>query len=437
METTLQKPFMSPTKILVAALLVTGLAIYAYTYLPHKSRTLVPSNDLISFYVDSTGHSQIQWLDQEKRKFRCTYSDSPSNNRFCGMNIQQGDGLTRGVDLSSYNEMELHIEYTGNAEVMRLYVRNYTPSLAKIESADGSAKYINTRVPVEELKSVLTVKLEDLAIPEWWVLHSGIPREHIYSEFNNVIHIGVDIPFPAPLGNHDIELKYIKLKGIYLSQTAWYLLILSIWGAALLLIIFKRELKLRQKTKRDQQRLTQEKTRAARLKQISESYKELSNLDTLSGIFNRRGIHQFYENCIEEESKGTGSIIMLDIDHFKKINDTYGHGIGDIVIQTMGEILRKCIREQDNVGRWGGEEFLILCINTSLKGAIALAEKIRCEVESYQFEDIPALTMTVSLGVSVIASYEGFEQNVKLADDAMYKAKESGRNCWVAHEDEQ
>lgn len=432
MENNEKKPSSLYTvKVLLTAFLMTGLAIYSYKYLPQKELLLIPGDDLISYYVDTTGTSHFSWLDQDKHKFRCTYDNAPSNYKYCGLDLRQGDGLVSGVDWSGFDEVDLEINYTGKAEVMRLFVRNFSPEFSKLKDARTTAKYINTMVPVSELNGHLILDFEEFAMPEWWVLSSGIPRELTYPEFSNVVHVGIDIPFPAPYGDHDLELKSMRLIGLYFSKDGWYLAVLGIWGVMLFVIAIRRELYLRRKAQVSTQNLVKEKVKSEHLKQVSEKYKELAILDTLTGVFNRRGIYQFYEHTFDENPDEKGSIIMLDIDHFKNINDTYGHDVGDNVIQAIGKILRNCVRDEDSVGRWGGEEFIILCINTKLDGATNLVEKIRTEVEAHVFDDIPDSTITVSLGVGLIQQEKGFDENVRYTDIAMYKAKQSGRNCWV------
>ena len=120
------------------------------------------------------------------------------------------------------------------------------------------------------------------------------------------------------------------------------------------------------------------------------------------------------------------SIIMLDIDYFKAVNDNYGHQIGDNVLKTISMILKKHSRSIDIVGRWGGEEFLIICGETGLKGAYILAENIRIRIESYPFEHNG--NITVSLGIAQVEENLSIDGLIKNADKALYEAKDNGRN---------
>lgn len=117
---------------------------------------------------------------------------------------------------------------------------------------------------------------------------------------------------------------------------------------------------------------------------------------------------------------------MFDIDHFKEINDTYGHLTGDDVLKTLADIVRENLRKIDSLVRWGGEEFMIIAPETDLEGAKILAERIRKKVESYKFDKIK--TITISLGLALFEKDDTENSVIKRADDALYNAKKRGRN---------
>ena len=157
----------------------------------------------------------------------------------------------------------------------------------------------------------------------------------------------------------------------------------------------------------------------------------LSNQDSLTQILNRRG---FSELSQQEMSKFVRhkiyfSIVMLDIDHFKKINDSKGHNAGDLVIQKVATCIRTKIRKHDLLARWGGEEFILLLPKTNEAGAIRAAEKI-CEsvrelATQYESE---AITVTISGGAACITDFETIERCIQKADENLYQAKQSGRD---------
>jgi diguanylate cyclase (GGDEF)-like protein len=119
-------------------------------------------------------------------------------------------------------------------------------------------------------------------------------------------------------------------------------------------------------------------------------------------------------------------LILIDIDHFKRVNDTYGHDIGDKVLVKLVEIVQENIRKIDIFARWGGEEFLVLCPSTDVKNVQNLAEKLRAAVEVSSFSEVEKIT--ISLGLSCYNPEESFSELFKRADQGLYYAKEHGRN---------
>ena len=168
---------------------------------------------------------------------------------------------------------------------------------------------------------------------------------------------------------------------------------------------------------------------------LMDEIKELAYKDSLSGLYNRR---YFFEvaNKIYLTSLRTNkpiSMLMCDIDHFKKVNDTYGHQIGDIVIQKTAEILLKNVRKNDVVARYGGEEFVILLYNCNLKDAKKVGDKIRMTIEnnSINIDDIK-FNYTISIGISNRGGT--LENIIKSADDMLYKAKETRNSVVIDNE---
>jgi len=176
------------------------------------------------------------------------------------------------------------------------------------------------------------------------------------------------------------------------------------------------------------------KERTNELECVNHKLAELSTTDALTGIRNRRYFDQMLErefNRARREREQL-SILMLDIDYFKRINDEYGHQVGDDVLRQVAKILRKVVhRTTDLIARYGGEEFSMILPNTDVAGAYLVAEKIRKEIADQQLSaEGHSFSMTVSLGLMGDAPQRGDSADywLKEADDALYKAKESGRN---------
>lgn len=165
--------------------------------------------------------------------------------------------------------------------------------------------------------------------------------------------------------------------------------------------------------------------------QLTESkiqLERLSETDPLTQAFNRLKMDDVFTREIQNSTRYYFplSIIMLDIDHFKSINDNFGHTVGDNVLVKMVELVKSKLRANDYLGRWGGEEFLIICPSTNLNNAIFVAEKIRSSIESEKFESIKQLT--ASLGVAEWKVGENQESLISRADSALYRSKNEGRN---------
>lgn len=151
--------------------------------------------------------------------------------------------------------------------------------------------------------------------------------------------------------------------------------------------------------------------------------------DQLTGLYNRHKIENFLSQEVARCSRygSTFSLIIFDLDHFKSINDRYGHNEGDDVLSRVSEVIRGGIRESEIAGRWGGEEFLIILPETTLDQALPVAERIRASIEIHRFS-IPD-KVTISVGLSAYLPGDTAHEVIQRADAALYHAKESGRNC--------
>lgn len=156
-----------------------------------------------------------------------------------------------------------------------------------------------------------------------------------------------------------------------------------------------------------------------------------AHLDPLTQVGNRMALAACLERDVEVARRygAPFALIFLDIDHFKAVNDDFGHGTGDAVLQAVARCLRQTVRSSDGVFRYGGEEFVILANNTPKAGVVNLAERIRAQVAAMAYEsDNVHLCVTASLGVAVLEPGETHQELLRRADQAMYAAKRDGRN---------
>ncbi|GGD48226.1 GGDEF domain-containing protein [Lacimicrobium alkaliphilum] len=178
--------------------------------------------------------------------------------------------------------------------------------------------------------------------------------------------------------------------------------------------------------------VTDEVISKQQLNQANDKLQQMSRVDGLTGLFNRR----FWEECCKLEftrcqrNQGQASLLMLDIDHFKSVNDTHGHPAGDEVIKALAAIIKASVRETDIPGRYGGEEFSIVLPDTDAQSATQVAERIRraTQGKTINHEGV-TLQVTVSLGIAQLEDHHDDHMHwISAADQALYQAKESGRN---------
>lgn len=169
------------------------------------------------------------------------------------------------------------------------------------------------------------------------------------------------------------------------------------------------------------------------LKRSNELLLELSNTDHLTGLFNRRFLMEALDKEVQRARRKDGQValLLLDIDHFKRVNDTHGHLQGDVVLQKVALHIQKELRSYDTAARYGGEEFVAVLPDTSLKEAFNVADRIRLSVQGMRFAgSLSNEQVTVSLGVALFPSpcFDDIDGLLRAADEALYQAKERGRN---------
>ena len=179
--------------------------------------------------------------------------------------------------------------------------------------------------------------------------------------------------------------------------------------------------------------------REIEVKSILVQAHELANVDALTFLPNRRKIIvELQEEVIRSNRYGTPlSISILDIDHFKKVNDTYGHTTGDETLRSVAARLREHIRHPDTIGRYGGEEFLIVLPSSKAESAEKQASRLCREVRALQIEaNDKVLSVTISIGIAQFrVGQENWEGFLHRADEALYKAKDAGRDRWAVAEE--
>ncbi len=408
---------------ILGALVLTLAAILLYDYLPKKRWVLYPNDDIqIEAYSDDEkgGPSHSEWINGDQSQWLCRVEEQ-GQFEYCGLNFLVAEDPTSAVDISGFDQVYLELEPIGKAHDVRFFMRNYNEHYST-PGDYNSAKFINSNIRPADMGEEVQIGLNEFTVADWWLAERDLPRDLARPEFKNIIALGFDYRGPREPGSYNVRIKKLELVGDWVAARHWYLGILIVWLGSVVIIY------------QDRKRLSTLTSYNADLQQTSKKYQELSALDPLTGLFNRYGFKQAAEKILPSERDEKISLVLVDIDYFKRINDRRGHNVGDQVINQFAEVITQSTREQDIVCRWGGEEFLLLCPNTSAPQAYALAEKIRTKIFDTQFDEKSALLLTASFGVCELEPGEDLVNAVARADKALYTAKDWGRNCTVVAE---
>jgi diguanylate cyclase (GGDEF)-like protein len=239
---------------------------------------------------------------------------------------------------------------------------------------------------------------------------------------------------------NELRMAIVLAPAFYQTRTfkaaAWLAVVVLAYGA------YRVRVRQLRRRSRELERVVAERT--ADLQQAYQRIEEASLTDPVTGLRNRRFLEQTIgpdldlarRHAVQKTTDGDLICLIVDLDHFKSVNDRYGHATGDAVLVQAAQVMRGSVRSSDYVVRWGGEEFLIVVRFNDRAQAPLIAEKVRAAVEAHPFvrADGPPLTVTCSIGVAPYPLSKdtpdavSWEAVIKLADDALYEAKRGGRN---------
>jgi diguanylate cyclase (GGDEF)-like protein len=343
---------------------------------------------------------------------------------YCRLRFDLGQA-PNGVDLTRFDHMTLDLSYVGPGKhEMGVNLIDFEQGLSNPDN------WLSYKVNEVEAFTVpehgeVVVPLDVFYTASWWKHQTKLPLDRTGVRIDNVLSIDLlTAAYNAP-GDHLMTVRAIRLHGKWISATTLLGLLVALWMAAAIgwpamaALALRRQLNNRER----ELALLGEVNKALQLEA-----KELvgqAHTDALTGVLNRQGLRAALI--------GTSSmlvdpmcVIFMDIDHFKRINDTHGHEVGDEVLRQFAHVVGANIRASDKLVRWGGEEFLLVCGNTSVAQAAVLGEKLRVALRQQAWP--MRQPVTASFGVAEHKPGEEFGDVIKRADHELYSAKTSGRD---------
>jgi diguanylate cyclase (GGDEF)-like protein len=361
-------------------------------------------------------------------KFTCDIKNqSKFSHPYCNLKIslseKQAIAENIGVDLSQFDTFRITLDHRSDfQEEVRIYLNHYYEA--------KTASLFPFKLNLFSLKTkpglhTYTIPLDQFYVPAWWVCNSQ--TDNPTTMLSNVSYVMISTGESVEGRLTELDVYSVEFSGKWLTKDALYQALLFFWLIYVGLVVLVRFIKLKRKNIFLSSLSKQLEQQNSDLDDKSQLYKQLATVDDLTGISNRLAMKQHLESLIKKYKieKIIFSMLLIDIDHFKSINDTYGHDEGDRVLQELGSLLSTSVRKADIVGRWGGEEFMLICVDTDANTAVQIADHLRDKISTTDFKLEEPLTC--SIGVAEVKS-ELIEDTFRAADKALYEAKNSGRN---------
>jgi len=351
---------------------------------------------------------------------------------FCQVMFILGNGAD-GVDMSDYDYVTFDIVYKGpGVHKVRNMLMNFEHSVSRVD--DWMSPKINEVEFDVPDRGIVTVPVNVYRTANWWIEQRKVPLSQTATNISNVVRIELLTGNSAAAGHHRLEIRAIRFHGKLISQSALLGLLVAAWIICAVAWPTYGALQTRLQLRASRQRLA---LMAEINKALQIEARELvgqAHTDPLTGALNRQGLRAAMMNTSSLLADPM-SIIFVDLDHFKRINDQHGHEVGDAVLRDFANSVSGVIRCNDKLVRWGGEEFLIICPSTTADQGYQLATKLRVTLPLHRWP--MGLHVTASFGVASLNPREDVGVVIKRADAALYKAKANGRDrVEVALEDE-
>jgi len=344
---------------------------------------------------------------------------------FCELQVLFGKP-PGGLDLRRYDTVRVRLRSDGpeTDKRLRLFLRQYNPAYTR--KGDDNSYKVNELVldpgrPGEDIE----IPMSRIAVADWWLDSHPVPGELSGVELDHVIDLALSTGSGVVEGDHHIRIERIEFTGKWIAPATFRLAVIGVWMACLLAWLVADAVASRSQMRRfaaAQRELAHANesllVQARRLEQRALE-------DPLTGLLNRDGLEGALRRR-DDAAMFPLSLMFVDVDHFKRINDTHGHATGDKVLQEVARVVRERVQRGDLVARWGGEEFLVACPGTLGAEAQGIALRLREALAQASWPE--GFAVTCSFGLTEWRATEPFADAIARADQAMYRAKRNGRD---------
>ncbi|MFZ3442896.1 GGDEF domain-containing protein [Vibrio harveyi] len=423
---------------LIFALSICTISLVALYSLLGDTRKLEVTPDKFNIHVTNDAiagglsESDITYQNNSLT-LNCDLKESKYAWPYCGISVYTDvKEATKGLDLSSYHTVRLKIRYeaAGDGQSpsknLRLYLRNFN-SAYSIPTDEYTIKYNGMQFSPSDFSEIIEIPIKNLQVMTWWLNDNDVAIEHSAPEFSNITRIDLATGAGAALGKHKIVIDKIEFEGAYVQQSTLLFVLLFSWmalGLAFSLHEMRKNKMAYNKAKKRHRHL--EKVNNT-LRAQNYEFAELAHRDALTGAMNRHAVQSWLEQQARQVRWGhdSFSILYMDLDKFKRVNDKYGHQMGDDILREFVMVISSSIQPEDRLVRWGGEEFVVFCPDINVEQAVKKAEVIRQNVESHLW--VHGEPLTCSIGVAQMQN-ERVSETMARADEVLYLAKRNGRN---------
>lgn len=400
------------------------LAILLFEFGPDRRLDMVANTRLSVTVQDDRGqggHSVTTLLPSEKAPAIDCQLREGYEFPFCEL-ILTLTAPERGIDLSHFDGVRIKLRVEGEGpQIWRLYLRNYHPDYSRAGD-DVSHKFNEVIFRPDDYGRVRDVPLRVFTPATWWVQQYRIPMEQQGSDLRHVYAVELASGIGMQPGHYRLALEQMEFHGRWIRPGSFYRPLLLSWLVYGIFLLLLQHLLMRDGLRKAKEGRQAAEALSQSLSEQSRRTEEEARYDPLTGALNRLG----GEKLLGELGEMPLSFIYIDLDHFKQVNDTHGHPMGDEVLKHMvSELLRHC-DSLCRLVRWGGEEFVLVCLHYEQARALALAERLRQALVAYPHWPL-GLRITASFGVAERRG-DPLEKVLKRADEALYQAKKRGRN---------